>query len=175
MSDPATFQACTFRALRTSDVGSVRQVEGTMRWRLAPELPMPDYMTTWDGFGYKTAFNILTGQTIQAFSYTDVTGNQITMIERADEAREAGKALGQQDGYKWVAFVCPDLGARRPRRFTSLPQDDHTIEFAVKVTLGFQNPNPEVIGVATRLRVGLFANGSMNLLWAIPPAPYPSP
>ncbi len=175
MSDPATFQACTFRALRTRDVGNVRQVEGTMRWRLAPELPMPGYMTTWDGYGYKTAFNILTNQTIQAFSYTDVTNNQINMIAAPAEAIEAGNALGPQDGYKWVAFVCPAPGARPPRAFTSLPQDDHTVDFTVKVTLAWQNPDPEVMGVATRLRNGLFAAGCMKLLWAIPPAPYTAP
>jgi hypothetical protein len=175
MSDPATFQACTFLTTSTTDAGGLRVVSATARWRLAPELPMPGYMTTWDTFGYKTAFNVLDAQTIQSFSYTDASGSQIAMIEDPTQVADVQGALGTQDGYKWVVFVCPNQPPRLPRAYVTLPQDDHAIEFRLKVTLQYQNPNPEVIGVATRLRNGLFANGSMNLLWGIPPAPYVAP
>ena len=176
MSDPATFQACTFRALSTTvQTGTNRVVViGTMRWRLSPELPMPGYMTKWDDHGYKTAFNIIDAQTILAFSYEDVAGGTIDMIAAPEEIGEATSALGRQDGYHWVVFKCPPKPPRRPRAFTTLPQDIHTIEFTLRVTLGYRNPAHEVIGVATRLEKGRFAAGRMTLLWGIPPAPYPA-
>lgn len=174
MADPATYQAYSFKAVSTDDLGPDRVVVGNVRWRLAPHLTVADYMPLWESSGYKTGLNIPDTQTVRQFSYADVAGGQIVMVAgTAAEAAVLGATLGVQTGYTWFVFENP--AARVARKFSTVPGEPHTVEFSVTLTLANKNANREVFGAASRHMGASFSAGSTNSLWAIPPAPYSAP
>lgn len=175
MSDPATYQACSFRAIKTDDSGLYRMVIGRIRWRIAPELEPAAYIPDWEEKGYKTALNVPVGQSVRGFWYDGVAlGTTIAMVDSTTiaEVTEIQNKLGTQDGYEWFVFYNPS--PREYRKVWVHPDDDHTIEFNVILSLSRKTATPELIGAASR-HTGAndsFSNGSMNSLWEIPPGPY---
>jgi hypothetical protein len=174
MSDPATYQAYSFRPVQvTDDASSRRTVVGKIRWRISPELPLHSYMKHWETKGYKTGLNIPNTQTIYNFSYDDENGSQIVMLSSPGDVHDLEVTLGTQTGYQWFAFTNPPHSPRRA--YIEVPEHDHTVEFTVRLTLTSPRLYREVIGTASRHPGASFTEGSMNSLWVVPVPPYPAP
>jgi|SRR5215470_11560423 len=175
MSDPATYQAYSFRPIKVTDVSSRRTVVGKIRWRISPEHRLDKYMEQWEQKGYKTGLNIPNTQTIYNFSYDDKNGGQIVMLSSPGDVHDLETTLGTQTGYQWFAFTRPANSL--PRAYIEVPDHDHTVEFTVRLSLTLTNPVPyrEVIGAASRHPNASFTEGSMNSLWVVPVPPYPAP
>lgn len=173
MSDPAIYQAYSFRPVKVTDANSQRTVEGKVRWRISPELPVFSYMEAWDYKGYKTGLNILNDQDVLSFEYDAEYGPPIVMVRAPGEVGSLKKALGEQDGYHWLAFADP--GAGRPRAYDLVPDHDHTVEFTVRLLLKTPHSYRELIGAASRHQGADFTKGSTSSLWVVPVAPYTAP
>jgi hypothetical protein len=175
MSDPAIYQACSFRPLSSTDKGSRRVLVGNVRWRISPELDLLRQLQIWEDIGYKTGLNILEDQTVVSFSYLDAYGGEILMDPARGDVPDLESTLGKQRGYRWVAFSCPARSNREPRAYTPVPDEDHAIEFTLTLTLATRHQYRELIGAASRHVGDSFRRGSMNALWVVPVAPFTAP
>lgn len=173
MSDPATYQAYSFRPVKATDANSRRTLVGKARWRISPELDLDDYMAKWESRGYKTGLNILDDQSVVTFSYDDESGGQIVMQASSSpgDKPDLEDTLGRQDRYKWVAFESPPNPL--PRKYEKV--SGHSVEFTLSLTLSNPRPYRELIGVANRHPGASFNAGSMKSLWVVPVAPFTAP
>jgi hypothetical protein len=168
MSDPAQYQAYSFRPTKATAAGNVLTVEGAIQWRLAPELePWGHLNGPWAAKGYKSGLAIGADQTITEFWYRGESGNPIKMVPSPADPPVLVQTYGTQDGYQWVAFTSPPNPELRKH---SIRND--TIEFTVmKLEISPKRPNAQLIAVASRHANGSFADGSTASLWVLPFAP----
>jgi hypothetical protein len=171
MADPAYYQGYSFRpkTARLDGAAVLLTVEGTARWRLAPDLDPDEYMTIWEERSYKTGLTIGTDQDIEVLSYLDQSAGQIFMQPAPPaDVQDLAAIRGVQDGYKWVAFRRPAVA--EPRAYTV---NNDSVEFTVTLTIRSPRPDRQLVGVASRHGAGSFIDGSTTSLWALPRAPFP--
>ena len=169
MSDPAQYQAYSFRPTGAAANGNVLTVQGKVRWRLAPELDPSSHLGgPWADRGYKSGLAIGHDQTITEFWYRGVSGSPIKMAPGlASDVNDLDSVYGTQSGYRWVVFTSPPGPELRAH---SIVND--TIEFTVeKLEISPKRPGPQLIGVASRHANGAFTEGSTASLWVLPFAP----
>lgn len=170
MSDPAQYPGYSFRPTRArlDSAGVLLTVEGTARWRLAPDLDPAEHMTIWEQRSYKTGLTIGTDQDIDAFSYLDQSMGQIFMQPAPPaDVQDLAATRGVQDGYKWVAFRRAPVA--EPRAYNVI---NDSVEFTVTLTIRSPRPDRQLIGVASRHGAGSFLDGSTTSLWVLPRAPF---
>lgn len=175
MSDPAVYQACSFRPVLSTDNGPHRVLVGNVRWRISPELDLLRHLQIWEDIGYKTGLNILADQDVLSFSYLNAYGGQIFMDPAPGDVGDLQATLGTQSGYQWIAFSSPPRSSREPRAYKRVPDEDHAIEFTLTLTLATRHPYRELIGAASRHVGDSFRHGSMNSFWVVPVAPFTAP